>query len=79
MIEFRLPQLSMGMSEATVARWFVAEGEMVSEGADLVEVESDKALLALPAPASGVLLQICAPEGVDLEVHELLALIQPAE
>jgi pyruvate/2-oxoglutarate dehydrogenase complex dihydrolipoamide acyltransferase (E2) component len=79
MMEFRLPQLSMGMSEATVTRWFVAEGEVVREGADLVEVESDKALLALPAPVTGVLLRICAGEGVDLEVHDLLALIQPGE
>ena len=77
LIEFRLPQLSMGMSEATVERWLKTEGGAIAEGDDLVEVESEKALVTLPAPASGVLRQICAQEGTDVEVLSVLAVIEP--
>lgn len=73
--EIRLPQLSMGMSDAEVVEWYVAEGETVEEGADLVEIEAEKAREVLPAPVSGTLTKIVAVEGDIVEVRGLLGVI----
>lgn len=73
--EVRLPQLSMGMSDAEVIEWYVAEGEPVAEGADLVEIEAEKAREVLPAPASGTLTRIEAGAGDVVEVRGLLGVI----
>lgn len=73
--EIRLPQLSMGMSDAEVVEWYVAEGATVEEGADLVEIEAEKAREVLPAPVSGTLTKIVAVEGDIVEVRGLLGVI----
>ena len=73
--EFRLPQLSMGMSDAEVIEWFAAEGDQVAEGADLVEVEAEKARAVLQAPVSGTLARIVAQPGDVVEVRGLLCVI----
>lgn len=73
--EIRLPQLSMGMSDAEVVEWHAAEGAPVTEGADLVEIEAEKAREVLPAPASGTLVRIDAEPGAVVEVRGLLGVI----
>lgn len=73
--EIRLPQLSMGMSDAEVVEWYVAEGETVEEGADLVEIEAEKAREVLPAPVSGTLTKIVAAPGDIVDVRGLLGVI----
>ena len=73
--EVRLPQLSMGMSDAEVVEWYAAEGQPVSEGDDLVEVEAEKARTVLPAPAGGVLSRIEAQPGDVVDVRGLLGII----
>jgi pyruvate/2-oxoglutarate dehydrogenase complex dihydrolipoamide acyltransferase (E2) component len=73
--EIRLPQLSMGMSDAEVIEWYAAEGDPVAEGADLVEIEAEKAREVLPAPASGTLTRIDAAPGEVVEVRGLLGII----
>lgn len=73
--EIRLPQLSMGMSDAEVVEWYVAEGATVEEGADLVEIEAEKAREVLPAPVSGTLTKIVAAPGDIVEVRGLLGVI----
>jgi len=73
--EIRLPQLSMGMSDAEVVEWYVAEGATVEEGADLVEIEAEKAREVLPAPVSGTLTKIVAAPGDIVDVRGLLGVI----
>lgn len=73
--EVRLPQFSMGMSEAEIMEWFGEDGERVEEGQDLVEVEAEKAREILPAPASGT-LRIKAPAGEVVDVRSVLAIIE---
>src|SRR5712664_2019814 len=57
-IEVKVPQLSESVSEATVLDWNKKEGEKVSRDENLIEIETDKVVLELPAPADGVLVKI---------------------
>ncbi|MFO1129279.1 MAG: 2-oxoglutarate dehydrogenase complex dihydrolipoyllysine-residue succinyltransferase [Rhodospirillales bacterium] len=71
-IEIKVPALGESVSEATVAKWFKAQGDAVALDEPLVELETDKVTLEVNAPASGVLAEIAAPVGVDVEVGALL-------
>lgn len=73
--EVYLPKLGMAMTEGTVVNWRKAEGERVSEGEDLVEVETDKILSTLPAPVSGTLREILVQAGETISVGTRLATI----
>ncbi|MFQ5948195.1 MAG: dihydrolipoamide acetyltransferase family protein [Acidimicrobiia bacterium] len=75
MHEFRLPDTGEGLTEATVVRWLVAVGESVAADAPMVEVETDKAVIEIPAPRAGVLLHQGSPEGGVVQVGEVLAVI----
>lgn len=77
--EVRLPSFGMGMNDAEVAGWLVAEGDAVSEGDDLVELEAEKSTVVLPAPVSGVLARIAAPAGEVVDVQGLLGVIEAKE
>jgi 2-oxoglutarate dehydrogenase E2 component (dihydrolipoamide succinyltransferase) len=57
-IEVKVPQLSESVSEATLLDWHKAEGEKVSRDENLIDIETDKVVLELPAPADGVLVKI---------------------
>jgi 2-oxoisovalerate dehydrogenase E2 component (dihydrolipoyl transacylase) len=72
---FRLPDLGDGIEGAEVLRWLAREGEDVVAEAPLVEIHTEKATLEVPAPASGTLLQIVAPEGALVAVGGMLAVI----
>ncbi|MFA6020170.1 MAG: 2-oxoglutarate dehydrogenase complex dihydrolipoyllysine-residue succinyltransferase [Rhodospirillales bacterium] len=67
-----VPALGESVSEATVAKWFKAVGESVTSGEPLVELETDKVTVEVPAPASGVLAAIDAPAGSNVGVGALL-------
>ena len=54
-IEIRVPTLGESVTEATVGKWFKREGEAVNADEPLVELQTDKVTLEVPAPASGVL------------------------
>jgi pyruvate/2-oxoglutarate dehydrogenase complex dihydrolipoamide acyltransferase (E2) component len=71
--EIRLPQLGMTMKEATVVAWLKREGESVAQGEPLVQVETDKAVSEVEAPASGVLTRIVAPAGSVVPVGAVIA------
>src|SRR3954453_16331488 len=53
MLEFKLPDLGEGISEAEIISWHVKEGDVVAEHQDLLEVETDKAIVAVPSPSAG--------------------------
>ncbi|MEQ8697506.1 MAG: 2-oxoglutarate dehydrogenase complex dihydrolipoyllysine-residue succinyltransferase [Bauldia litoralis] len=70
--EIKVPTLGESVTEATVARWFKAVGEAVEEDEPLVELETDKVTLEVPSPVAGVLTDIQADEGAEVEVGALL-------
>lgn len=72
MIDVLLPQLSLAMEEARVARWLVADGALVAVGQPIVEIETDKAMAEVEAPAEGVIRHIVA-EGAVVPVESRLA------
>ncbi len=76
MPEVKLPELGEGIEKATVSYWHSSAGQEVKEGADLVELATDKATFNLPAPASGVLKEIKIQEGDDVTVGQVLAIIE---
>ena len=76
--EFKLPDVGEGITEAEIVRWLVKEGDRVKEDQDLVEIETDKALVTLPSPHSGKVLKHHAAEGDILKVGDLLSTIEEA-
>src|ERR687883_550507 len=57
-IEVKVPQLSESVAEATLLDWHKREGEPVARDENLIDIETDKVVLELPAPADGVLVKI---------------------
>ncbi|MCG2786480.1 MAG: 2-oxo acid dehydrogenase subunit E2 [Anaerolineae bacterium] len=75
-----VPRLGEGVEEVTITKWLKAVGDPVNELDALLEVNTDKVDTEIPAPASGVLLQILLAEGVVAKVGDVLAVIgQPGE
>ena len=77
--EFRLADVGEGLHEAEIKRWLVQPGDRVTLDQDLVEIETDKAIVQIPAPVAGVVTRLGGNEGDILHVGELLALIEPDE
>jgi 2-oxoglutarate dehydrogenase E2 component (dihydrolipoamide succinyltransferase) len=77
-IEVKVPQLSESVSEATLLNWHKQVGEAVSEGENLIDVETDKVVLELPASRSGVLAKIIKGDGEKVGSNELIAQIDTA-
>jgi pyruvate dehydrogenase E2 component (dihydrolipoamide acetyltransferase) len=73
--EVRMAKLSPTMETGTVNRWLKKEGEKVSSGDALAEIETDKASMPLEAFEDGVLLKIMEPEGATVKVGELMAVL----
>jgi pyruvate dehydrogenase E2 component (dihydrolipoamide acetyltransferase) len=74
--EVRLPQWGMDMVEGTIVEWLKAEGDVVSVGDPLAEVDTDKAVASLEAPVSGVLTKILTPTGETAKVRAVVAIIE---
>ncbi len=71
-IQITIPPIGESISEVTLGAWLVSDGDYVNEGDELVEVESDKATLPLPAEQSGV-VKILVEEGTDLKIGDAVA------
>ncbi|MGQ0673581.1 MAG: 2-oxoglutarate dehydrogenase complex dihydrolipoyllysine-residue succinyltransferase [Hyphomicrobium sp.] len=71
-IEIRVPTLGESVTEATVGRWFKSQGEAVKADEPLVELETDKVTVEVPAPAAGVLAEIKVPKGTTVAIGALL-------
>jgi pyruvate dehydrogenase E2 component (dihydrolipoamide acetyltransferase) len=78
MFEFKLPDLGEGIAEVELRRWLVAEGERISEHQALLEVETDKAVVEVPAPRAGVVTRIHRQAGETVQVGEVLVSITEA-
>jgi len=78
--EFKFPDVGEGIVEGEIRRWLVKEGDRVKPDQPLVEVETDKALVELPAPRAGAILKICAREGEIIKVGQVVVVIgEPGE
>jgi len=73
--EVKVPALGESVTEATVAQWFKKAGDAVSVDEPLVELETDKVTVEVPAPASGVLTEILIEPGTTVEIGAILASI----
>ncbi len=74
-IDVKVPQLSESVAEATLVTWHKKVGEAVSRDENLIDIETDKVVLELPAPASGVLVEILKRNGDTVAADELIARI----
>ncbi|MEZ5419427.1 MAG: biotin/lipoyl-containing protein [Vicinamibacterales bacterium] len=73
-----VPELGESVVEARIARWLKKEGDPVAMGEALVELETEKIDLEVSADRAGVLTAIRHPEGADVKVGEVLAVLDPA-
>jgi pyruvate dehydrogenase E2 component (dihydrolipoamide acetyltransferase) len=75
-VELKMPALSPTMEEGTLAKWLVKEGDTVSSGDILAEIETDKATMEFEAVDEGTVAKILVPEGTDgVKVGTAIALI----
>jgi 2-oxoglutarate dehydrogenase E2 component (dihydrolipoamide succinyltransferase) len=75
LIEIKVPQLSESVSEATLLAWHKKVGEAVKRDENLIDIETDKVVLELPAPADGVLTKIIKSDGGTVKAGEVIATI----
>jgi 2-oxoglutarate dehydrogenase E2 component (dihydrolipoamide succinyltransferase) len=74
-VEVKVPQLSESVSEATMLQWKKKPGEAVAQDEILIEIETDKVVLEVPAPAAGVLAQVIANDGDTVTADQVIAKI----
>ena len=78
LIEVKVPQLSESVSEATLLSWHKREGDYVERGENLIDIETDKVVLELPAVQAGVLSKIVKEEGAVVTSGEVIAMLDAA-
>ncbi len=74
-IEVKVPQLSESVAEATLLSWHKKVGEAVARDENLIDIETDKVVLELPAPDAGVIVQVIKADGATVVAGEVIAVI----
>ncbi|OON61991.1 dihydrolipoamide succinyltransferase [Massilia sp. KIM] len=74
-IEVKVPQLSESVAEATLLSWHKKVGEPVSRDENMIDIETDKVVLELPAPSAGVIVQLIKADGATVVSGETIAII----
>ena len=74
-IEVKVPQLPESVAEATLVNWHKQPGQAVKRDENLIDVETDKVVLELPAPSDGVLIEITRPDGSTVTSNDVIAVI----
>ncbi|MBO9535136.1 2-oxoglutarate dehydrogenase complex dihydrolipoyllysine-residue succinyltransferase [Herbaspirillum sp.] len=74
-IEVKVPQLSESVAEATLLQWHKKVGEQVARDENLIDIETDKVVLELPAPDAGVIVQVIKADGATVVAGEVIAII----
>ncbi|GGX48666.1 2-oxoglutarate dehydrogenase complex dihydrolipoyllysine-residue succinyltransferase [Undibacterium squillarum] len=77
-IEVKVPQLSESVAEATLLSWHKKVGEAVTRDENLIDIETDKVVLELPAPDNGVITQVIKGDGSTVVAGEVIAIIDTA-
>src|SRR5512133_4132375 len=75
LVDVKVPQLSESVAEATLLQWKKKAGEAVALDEILIEIETDKVVLEVPAPSAGVLAEIVAADGATVTAEQLIARI----
>ncbi|MEI6319410.1 MAG: biotin/lipoyl-containing protein, partial [Pseudomonadota bacterium] len=75
LVEVKVPMLSESVAEATLLSWHKKQGEFVKRDENLIDIETDKVVLELPAPDSGVLVSIAKGDGGTVVSQEVIATI----
>ena len=78
-IEIKVPQLPESVSDATLIAWHKKAGDAVERDENLVDLETDKVVLEVPAPATGILQEIKISDGATVVAGDLLALLEEGE
>src|SRR3989338_4403222 len=78
-IEIKVPLLPESVADAVVAKWYKKVGDSVARDENLVDLETDKVMLEVPAPKSGVIEKIIVTEGTVVKANALLAIIKEGE
>lgn len=78
-LEVRVPTLSDSVASGTLLPWRKQVGETVARDETLVDLETDKVILEIPAPASGTLVELRQPEGAVVKADEVVAVIETSE
>ena len=78
-IEIKVPPLPESVSDATLVAWHKKPGEGVSRDENLVDLETDKVVLEVPAPASGTLQKILIEDGATVTAGDVLAILEEGE
>jgi 2-oxoglutarate dehydrogenase E2 component (dihydrolipoamide succinyltransferase) len=71
-IDIKIPEFSESISEGTISTWLKKVGDQVDEGETLVEIETDKVVLEIPSPATGVIKKIIKAENEIVNSHEII-------
>src|SRR5437773_8662591 len=74
-IEVKVPQLPESVTEATLVNWHKKPGEQVKRDENLIDVETDKVVLELPAPNDGVLIEITREDGATVTSNDVIGVI----
>src|SRR3954452_5214704 len=74
-LEVKVPQLSESVAEATLLQWHKKVGEAVTRDENLIDIETDKVVLELPAPDAGVITEIIKGDGSTVVAGEIIARI----
>ena len=74
-VEVILPKVDMDMESGQISRWYAKDGDAVTKGQVLFEIETDKAAMEVDAPSSGILRNVTAAEGTTVPVGQAVAWI----
>ena len=75
LVEVKVPQLSESVAEATLLQWKKKPGDAIAQDEILIEIETDKVVLEVPAPAAGVMAELVVPDGGTVVSDQLIARI----
>jgi 2-oxoglutarate dehydrogenase E2 component (dihydrolipoamide succinyltransferase) len=78
-IEIKVPPLPESVSDATLVAWHKSPGESVARDENLVDLETDKVVLEVPAPAAGTIVKIVAKDGATVVAGDVLAILEEGE
>jgi 2-oxoglutarate dehydrogenase E2 component (dihydrolipoamide succinyltransferase) len=74
-VEVKVPQLPESVAEATLVSWHKKAGDAVKRDENLIDIETDKVVLELPAPADGVLVEVLKPDGTTVTSNDIIAVL----
>ena len=77
-LEFKFPDVGEGIDAGELVEWYVSEGQSVREDEPMADVQTDKAIVTIPCPTTGVVLELRIGEGEQVGVGEVMAVFAPA-